>query len=212
MRPQAGQPGFGVRQSSGAFDGLRNHPLHSSILADGLLNNWFGNMRCAWILAWSVFLAGCAKYDPRLHGTWQSNRDETVAAAFQRDSRWTNAPPEKVVRFKDMFGHMTVAYFKDRIRAQDREKQWTMRYRIVEQGEDYVVIRTRGGGLKDGLQMRIRFVDAGNGYWMDSGKLLGSETPEEKFDKVAEPGASASRRQPVGSEANRSSSRAGPDP
>jgi len=56
------------------------------------------------------FLAGCARDDTRLHGEWRSNRDATVAAAFQRDPRWTNAAPEKVERFRDMFGHMTVIY------------------------------------------------------------------------------------------------------
>src|SRR4051794_40089639 len=54
------------------------------------------------------FLGGCATDDPRLQGAWRSNRDATVATTFQRDPRWTNAPPEKVQRFKDMFGRLTI--------------------------------------------------------------------------------------------------------
>ena len=59
-----------------------------------------------------ALVAGCARDDARLQGTWRSNREATVAAAFQRDPRWTNAAPEKVERFGDMFGHMTITYSK----------------------------------------------------------------------------------------------------
>jgi hypothetical protein len=164
------------------------------------------------ILLLSLLVAGCAtsrKHDPRLNGTWRSNRDESVAAALQRDPRWTNAPPEKLAKFRDMFGYMTVAYSKDEICTHDRVKQWTMHYRTVDRGQDYVVIQTRGGGFADGLKMRIRFVDGGNAYWIDSGRLLGSGTPEEKFERVTEPGGPANRSQPLGSETNRASAAAG---
>ena len=46
-----------------------------------------------------------------LQGTWRSNREATVAAAFHHDPRWTNAPPKKVARFREMFGDMTVTYY-----------------------------------------------------------------------------------------------------
>jgi hypothetical protein len=169
-------------------------------------------MRYSPILLLSFLLVGCAtsqKYDPRLNGTWRSNRDETVAAAFQRDPRWTNAPPEKVAKFKDLFGHMTVTYGKDEVHTQDRDHEYSVRYRVLERGQDYVTIQTKGGGFSDGLSIRIRFVDGGTGYWTDSGKLLGNDTPEEKFDKITEPGGAANRSQPAGSERNRTSPAAG---
>jgi hypothetical protein len=108
-----------------------------------------------------------------------------------------------------MFGLMTVAYSKNDIHVQDQEKQWTMHYQVLEQGKDFVIIRTRGGGFADALKMRIQFVDGGNGYWTDSGRLLGTHTPEEKFDRVTEPDGPANRSQPVGSQTNRTSSAAG---
>ena len=40
-----------------------------------------------------ALVAGCSRDDARLQGTWRSNRNATVAAAFQRDPRWTNAAP-----------------------------------------------------------------------------------------------------------------------
>jgi hypothetical protein len=169
-------------------------------------------MRYSMIVALSLLVAGCAtsqKYDSRLNGTWRSNRDESVAAAFQRDPRWTNAPPEKLAKFRDMFGHMTVTYSKDEVCTHDRDKQWTMHYRTLDHGQDYVVIQTRGGGFADGLKMRIRFVDGGNAYWIDSGRLLGSDTPKEKFDRVTEPGGPANQSQPAGPETSQASAAAG---
>jgi hypothetical protein len=157
-------------------------------------------MRYSPIMVLTLLLAGCAtseKYDARLNGAWRSNQEETVAAAFQRDPRWTNAPPEKVQKFRDIFGHMIVSYHMNEVRCKDREKEWSLRYRIVDRGENYVVIRTQGGGIADQNNIRIRFVDHGAGYWTDSGKLLGTDTPEEKFDKVAGPDGAAEGSLPV---------------
>src|SRR3989442_3584987 len=122
-----------------------------------------------------ALVAGCAHDDARLHATWHSNRDATVAAAFQRDPRWTNAPPERVERFQDLFGHMTISY-SNRVATTDfRDKIETFHYRVVRRGEDRVVLRS-DGPLGD---YRIRFVDEGRRYWIDSGFGI-----EERFDKV----------------------------
>ena len=158
-------------------------------------------------------LAACAtskNYDPRLNGTWRSDRDETVAAAFARSPGWTNAPPEKVERFKNIFGHMIITYSNGVARCQDQGKQWSLKYRAVEKGQDYVVIHTEGGGIADQNDITIRFVDHGNGYWTDSGKFLGTDTPVEKFDRVTELDGAANRSQPVHPETNQTSAAAGP--
>jgi hypothetical protein len=159
-------------------------------------------------LTLTCLLAGCAtskNYDPRLNGTWRSNRDETVAAAFTRSPAWTNASPEKVERFKNIFGHMTITYSNGVAKCQDQGKQWSLKYRAVEKGQDYVVIRTEGGGIADQNNIRIQFVDDGNGYWTDSGKFLGLDTPVEKFDRVTELDRAANRSQPVHPETNQTS-------
>jgi hypothetical protein len=148
-------------------------------------------MRCLPIMMLVLVLLGCAtnrKYDPRLSGTWHSDRDATVAAAFERDPRWTTAPAERIENFKDLFGHMTVTFTEGTARADYKGQQTSFDYEIVERGKDYVVIRTKGNATEDGRTIRIRFVDKGLGYWIDTGPV--GEGLEEKFDKVvAKPGA-----------------------
>src|SRR5947208_8112971 len=110
-----------------------------------------------------VACTGCAKSDSRLNGVWQSNRDESVADAFRRDPRWTNAPPEKVERFRDMFGHMTLTYSNGVVTTRYRGEEGTLRYTAEDRGGDYVAIRMHGG-IQDGETIRIRFVTGGRCY------------------------------------------------
>jgi len=134
------------------------------------------------LLILSVWLvAGCSKDDARLQGTWRSNREATVAAAFERDPRWTNATPEKVERFRDMFGQMTLTYAKGVVTSSYRSEVGSFRYRVVERGTNFVVIRT-DGGLDEGRNIKMRFVDGDKAYWIDSGPL--SEGLQERFDRV----------------------------
>jgi len=129
------------------------------------------------------FLAGCARDDTRLHGEWRSNRDATVAAAFQRDPRWTNGAPEKVERFRDMFGHMTVIYSNGMATSSFRGESGSFRYRVIERGSDFVVIRS-DAPMNKGRDIRIRFDAGGASYWIETGPL--GFGLQEKFDRVAE--------------------------
>ena len=126
-------------------------------------------------------LLGCAHDDPRLQGTWHSNRDATVAAAFKHDPRWTNAAPERVERFRDIFGHLTITYSNGMQTANFRGEVETFPYRVIERGSDYVVIRS-DATLDKGRDIRIRFVDGNTGYWIDTGPL--GNGLEERFDRV----------------------------
>lgn len=144
--------------------------------------------------------------DPRLIGTWQSNRDQTVAEIFRRDPKWTNASPEKVQKLRDIFGHMRITYSANSITTEFRGEKERLGYRVVDRGDDFVVIRIKGG-LEDGHNQRIRFVDDGRAYWLHS---FLAPNIEERFDRVAEPSGSANRSEPIGSETNRTSPAAGP--
>jgi len=132
------------------------------------------------ILVLALFV-GCARDDARLHGTWRSDRDATVAAAFQRDPRWTNAAPEKVARFRDMFGHMTITCSNGMQTADYRGTVEAFRYRVVNRGADYVVIHS-DATMDKGRDIRIRFVDGDTGYWIDTGPF--GFGLEERFDRV----------------------------
>jgi hypothetical protein len=128
-----------------------------------------------------ALLVGCAHDDARLHGTWRSNQEAAVAAAFQRDPRWTNAPPEKVERFREMFGHLTLTYSNGVTTSLFHGKEESWRYQVVERGTDFVVIHSEAA-LDEGRDIRIRFVDDGAGYWIDTGPL-GFDL-QERFDRV----------------------------
>ena len=141
-------------------------------------------MKYELIVAICSLLTGCVvRYDARLNGTWHSNREATVAEAVRRDPRWLQAPPEKFERFSDIFGHMTVTYSNDVITSNFKDQLDIGHYRVVECGEDFVVIRIREGIRRD-ENIRIDFTDNRESYWIDVGLL----PMREKFDKInAEP-------------------------
>ena len=78
--------------------------------------------------------------DARLHGTWCSNRDATVAEVFRSDPKWTNAPPEKQARFRAIFGHMTVTFSNNVVTTHYQDNVDSFGYRVVRRGSDYLVI------------------------------------------------------------------------
>jgi hypothetical protein len=142
-------------------------------------------MRFTALVFVAILLAGCATHrdDARLQGTWHSNRDATVAAAFQRDPRWTNATPQKVERFKDMFGHMTVSYTNGMVTTDYRGEIGSFAYRVLETGSNYVVVHF--DTPIDQGRVKIRFVDGDNSYWIDSGPF--GFGLQERFDRVTTP-------------------------
>jgi hypothetical protein len=142
-------------------------------------------MKSVYFASILALLAGCGKDDIRLHATWRSDRDATVAAAFQRDPRWTNASPEKIARFRDIYGHMTLTYSNGVAISVYRGQTSSFPYRVIRRGPDFVVIRTGRGAVDSDRDIHIQFVDGGAAYWCDSGldPLVGGSTLE-KFDRV----------------------------
>jgi hypothetical protein len=128
-----------------------------------------------------VMFAGCASDDSRLQGTWHSNREATVAAAFQRDPRWQKATPDRVQRFKDLFGHMTVAYSNRVFTIVFRGETNSCHYRVIERGTNFVVMRI-DSPLELERDVRLQFVDGDTAYWVHSPFGL-----DERFDKVEKP-------------------------
>ena len=104
-----------------------------------------------------------------------------MAAAFKRDPRWANAPPDRVERFKEMFGQMTVTYSRNTAQVQFKKETYSFKYRVVSRGADYVVMRDDTELDKD-RDIRIRFENGGASYWIDTGPL--GNGLEERFDRV----------------------------
>jgi hypothetical protein len=157
-------------------------------------------MRQVPILLFLAGVAGCSTSgvpDERLIGTWRSNGEQTIARMFERDPRWTNAPPEKVQKLKAGFGAVTITYGMGTIVTRFNGETEKLGYGVMERGADYVVIRIKGG-LEDGQNERLRFVDDSKAYWIHS---FAAPTIEERFDKlITEPTGPANGSQPTHSE------------
>jgi hypothetical protein len=137
-------------------------------------------MRFASFILALALVTSCAHDDARLHGTWHSNRDATVSAAFERDPRWTNATPAKIERFKDLFGHMSITYSNGIATTHIQSEVGSFRYKVIESGTNYVIVHF--DTVIDQGDTRITFIDGGAGYWIDTGAL--GFGMQERFDKV----------------------------
>ena len=125
-----------------------------------------------------VTLIACcsARDEPRLQGTWRSNKEETVSA-WRRDA----VIPAKVIdRFEsEVLGKMRVTYSGRRVTS-TTGSDWTevSKYRIVETGDDFVGFDQFSDVYKRKLRWKVRFVK--NGYWISNDEILKGYT--EKFD------------------------------
>src|SRR5262245_30547062 len=127
-----------------------------------------------------VTLMACrsARTEPRLQGTWRSNKDETVSA-WRRDA----VIPSKVIDLFEsgVLGKMSVTYAGRRV-SSTTGSDWTevSEYRVVESGDDFVVFDQFSDVYKRTLRWRVRFVK--DGYWISNDEILKGYT--EKFDLV----------------------------
>src|SRR6266849_8711445 len=100
-----------------------------------------------------------ARSEPRLQGTWRSNKDETVSA-WKRDAVIT----AKVIdRFEsEVLGKMSVTYSGRRV-ASTTGRDWTevSRYCVVESGGDFALFDKFSDGYKRTLRWKVRFVKDG---------------------------------------------------
>jgi hypothetical protein len=101
---------------------------------------------------------------------------------------------------------MTIIYGDGTVETRYNGQNERLGYRVVERGEGYVVIRIKGG-LEDGQNEHLRFVDNNKGYWIHS---FAAPNIEERFDKVViEPDGAANQSQPVRAGTNEASAAAG---
>src|SRR6185436_8146526 len=127
-----------------------------------------------------VTLMGCQSDhgEPRLQGTWRSNKEETVSV-WRRDA----VIPVKVIdRFEnEVLGKMSVTY-SGRSVTSTTGSDWTevSEYRVVESGDDFVVFDQFSKLYKRTLRWRVRFVK--DGLWISNDEILKGYT--EKFDLV----------------------------
>jgi hypothetical protein len=78
-----------------------------------------------------------SKTDGRLLGTWQSDRESTLAE-WRFPKRIT---PAGRAKFRDIFGHLQVTYTRTRIRGFLRDYRFVQRYELLGVDSESVVIR-----------------------------------------------------------------------
>jgi len=128
-----------------------------------------------------IALIACrsARPDARLQGTWRSNKDETVSA-WRRDAV---LPVKFIDGFESkVLGKMSVTYSGRRVTS-TTGSDWTevSEYRVVDSGDDFVVVEQFSEVYKRTLRWKVRFVE--DGYWISNDEILKGYT--EKFDLVS---------------------------
>ncbi len=126
-----------------------------------------------------IILSGCAnRYDKRLEGTWKSNRNDTVAEFKQRfPNRFRlNEDSGREEKFAQLFGHMNHTFTDTDLTVEYKGNVFTVKYKVIELGKDFVIIRTSDEDLGD---MKIRFVDNFDSYWTNEDSDF-----SEKFTKI----------------------------
>jgi hypothetical protein len=126
-------------------------------------------MRLTVFLLVAALLAGCATHrdDARLQGTWTLNRYAAAAPsnALPRVIYVNYSHGAEIVQSETQYGY----------------RAFSFHYHVVEQGSNYIVIHTTAF-VDKGRDIRIRFVDADKGYWINTWPL-GFEI-QERFDKL----------------------------
>lgn len=119
--------------------------------------------------------------DPRLLGTWKSNRELTLPTL----QLGKDAKPETRARLAALFGKVVVTYTKTKISAvlpaDGPKKEWNFsaEYLVLAKTETTVVIRSPNGKSGEMEDQTITF-EGPNRYWID----LGHQRGREYFDRV----------------------------
>jgi hypothetical protein len=129
------------------------------------------------IIMLCIFLSGCAsQYDKRLLGSWRSDREGTVAEFNRRFPDRFKGKPEKKEKFAKIFGKMNHTFTPKELTVKYDDCVFTVDYKVLKIEKDNVLIKTLG---EDGEEIKIRFVDNFNSYWVNEGSDF-----SEKFIKI----------------------------
>jgi hypothetical protein len=128
-----------------------------------------------------VMLMACRSghAEPRLQGTWRSNKNETVSA-WRRDAILS---PKFIDRFEqEVLGKMSVTYSGRRVTS-TTGSDWTevSEYHVVESGDDFIIFDQFSKAYQRALRWKVRFVK--DGYWISNDEIIKGYT--EKFDFVS---------------------------
>ncbi|UCE86845.1 MAG: hypothetical protein JSU66_03675, partial [Deltaproteobacteria bacterium] len=110
------------------------------------------------IVALAALLAGCAPaLREQLEGTWRSNRELTLVELSKASQ--LNEEQVRVLSAPEFFGDLTVIYRDGIETAILLGSEWKARYRIVEEGPDYLDVESWDSLAGERLTLRYRFRD-----------------------------------------------------
>jgi hypothetical protein len=110
-------------------------------------------------------------YDPRLLGTWRSDRRRTARDIEARH----DIPRPKKTALLAIFGHLTLRYTRARCYSSFHGKTESLPYRVVARNSDGVVVVSQSSPAEDEQSIQhIRFDDLGprpEHYWVALGPI-----------------------------------------
>ena len=108
------------------------------------------------ILALTALLAGCAPgLREQLEGTWQSNRPLTLVELSR--AKGLSEEQIRTLSAPEFFGDLTVIYEDGIETAILLGSEWKARYRIVEEGSDYLDVESWDSLAAERVTLRYRF-------------------------------------------------------
>ncbi len=116
---------------------------------------------CVLIVAAVVLLNRPRLTEPRLDGTWQSDREATITE--WRKIRTVNATQE--VALKKLFGKMKVTWIDDTFTTDWDGELDSGTYQIIRKDDEFIVVKSRLAQSGKKQVFKIRFTDD-NTYWV----------------------------------------------
>jgi len=117
----------------------------------------------------TTLLVGCRTYDARLHGTWKSDADRSVARLAARH----DLPEDKQDAWKQIFGQLVITFDKNSYTTELRGVTETIPYRVLGKDSHTTAIQFCSKHLDENNITIIRYED--DGCWILS---LGGDTWE----------------------------------
>jgi hypothetical protein len=108
------------------------------------------------VLALTALLVGCAPGLPdQLEGAWQSNRPLTLVELSK--AKGLSEEQIRTLSAPEFFGDLTVIYEDGIETAILLDTEWKARYRIVEEGPDYLDVESWDSLAAERVTLRYRF-------------------------------------------------------
>jgi hypothetical protein len=119
---------------------------------------------------------GWPRRDSRLHGTWRSNKEQTLAR-WRREAIF---PPEVIRRLEDSLVTTTVTYAGRKVTTSTDDWSEVSKYRVLKSGKDYTVFELFSKVWNRHVRFAAFFVE--DGAWIASDDIIKGYI--SKYDRI----------------------------